>query len=60
MEEVLPRSVFWNLPDNGLAILTERGNPPKRSSIVIFDQMVGLLPTRTFTSPKYRFKAPEA
>jgi hypothetical protein len=45
MEKVLPRSVIWNLPDNGLAILAERGNPPNRSSIVIFDQMVGLLPT---------------
>jgi hypothetical protein len=45
MEKVLPRSVTWNLPNNGLAILAERGNPPNRSSIVIFDQMVGLLPT---------------
>jgi hypothetical protein len=60
MEKVLPRSVIWNLPDNGLAILAERvqrGNPPNRSSIVIFDQMVGLLPTCTFTCPKYRSNA---
>jgi hypothetical protein len=59
MERVLPRSVIWNLPDNGLAILAERGNPPNRSSIAIFDQVVGLLPTRMFTSAKYRSKAPE-
>jgi hypothetical protein len=59
IEKVLPRSVTWNLPDNGLAILAGRGNPPNRSSIAIFDQMVGLLPTRMFTSVKYRSKAPE-
>jgi hypothetical protein len=60
MEKVLPRSVICNLPDYGLAILAERGNLPNKSSIVIFDQMVGLLPTRSFTSPKYRSKSPEA
>jgi hypothetical protein len=45
IEKVLPRSVIWSFPNNGLAIRAERGGPPNRSSIVIFDQMVSLLPT---------------
>jgi hypothetical protein len=58
MERVLPRSVTLNLPGYGLGILAQRGNLPNRSSIVIFDQMVGLPPTRCFTSPQVPVKIP--
>jgi hypothetical protein len=60
MEKVLPRPIIWNLPDCGLASLSELGNPPNRSSILIFDQMVGLLPKRALTFPKCRSQAPRA
>jgi hypothetical protein len=43
MEKVLPGAVIWNLPDDGLAGLSERGNPASRSSVQTFDQMIQFL-----------------
>jgi hypothetical protein len=43
IEKTLPGAVIWNLPDNGLAGLSNPSNLAARSSIQIFDQMISLL-----------------
>src|ERR1700730_12181198 len=60
MERLLPGAVILNLPDKGLASLSNLGDPATRSSIQIFNRMIGLLPNATSYSSKARPQALEA
>ena len=51
VEKVLPGAIVWNLPEDGLASLSDRRNPATRNSIQIFDQMMHLLATQSPTMP---------
>jgi hypothetical protein len=46
IEKVLPGRVIWNLPDEGLAGLSDRDNAGTRSSVQTFDLMIHFLATR--------------
>jgi hypothetical protein len=60
MERLLPGAVIWNLPDKGLASLSNLGDPATRSSIQIFNRMIGLLSNATSYPSKARPQALEA
>jgi hypothetical protein len=51
---------IWNLPDEGVAALSNRGDPATRSSIQIFNRMIGLLQNRRPAFPESRPQALEA
>jgi hypothetical protein len=45
LEAVLPGAVTWDLPENGLAHLPHRSDRRIADSVLLFDQMIHLLPS---------------
>jgi hypothetical protein len=45
LEAVLPGAVTWDLPENGLAHLSHRSDRQIADSVLLFDQMIHLLPS---------------
>jgi hypothetical protein len=45
LEAVLPGAVTWDLPKDGLAHLSDQGDRRIADSVLIFDQMIHLLPS---------------